>query len=38
METQCQIFTMTQHNEFLKLLRIFEDLFDGTLGICKLTQ
>ena len=31
METQCQILTITQCNEFLKLLKIFEELFDGTL-------
>ena len=31
METQCQHLTVTQGNEFLKLLQNFEDLFDGTL-------
>ena len=31
METQCQHLTMTQLNELLKLLHIFEKLFDGTL-------
>ena len=35
METQCQHLTMTQRNEILKLLQIFEDLFDGTLGTWK---
>ena len=34
-ETQCQHLTMTQRNEMLKLLQIFEYLFDGTLGTCK---
>ena len=32
METQCQNLTMTQRNEFLILLQIFEELFNGTLG------
>ena len=32
METQCQHLTTTQRNELLKLLQIFEELFDGTLG------
>ena len=36
METQCQHLTMTQRNELLKLLQIFEDFFDGTLGIWKI--
>ena len=31
MESQCQHLTMTQPNEFLKLLQIFEELLDGTL-------
>ena len=31
METQCQHLTMTPRNELLKLLQIFEGLFDGTL-------
>ena len=35
METQCQYFTMTQLNEFLKLLHKFEEFFDGTLGTWK---
>ena len=35
MENQCQHLTTTQRNEFLKLLQIFEELFDGTLGIRK---
>ena len=35
METQCQHLTMTQRNELLKLLRKFEDIFDGTLGTWK---
>ena len=35
MENQCQNLTTTQHNELLKLLQIFEELFDGTLGTCK---
>ena len=30
METQCQHLTMTQRNELLKLLQIFEELFGGT--------
>ena len=32
METQCQHLTMTQRNEYLQLLKRFENLFDGTLG------
>ena len=36
METQCQHLTMTQRNELLKLLQIFEYFFDGTLGIWKI--
>ena len=35
METQCQNLTMTQRNELLNLLQIFEELFDGTLGTWK---
>ena len=35
METQCQHLTMTQRNEQLKLLQIFEELFDVTLINCK---
>ena len=32
METWCQHLTITQRNEFLKLLHKFEELFDITLG------
>ena len=35
METQCQYLTMTQRNEFIKLLQIFGELFNGTLGTWK---
>ena len=35
METHCQHLTMTQHNDLLKLLQKFEELFDGTLGTWK---
>ena len=35
MENQCQHLTTTQHNALLKLLHIFEELFDGTLGTWK---
>ena len=35
METQYQHITVTQHNELLKLLQKFEELFDGTLGTWK---
>ena len=35
METQCQHLTMTQRNELLQLLQIFEELFDKTLGAWK---
>ena len=35
METQCQHLTMTQRNELITLLQIFEELQNGTLGICK---
>ena len=35
MQTQCQHFTMIQRNEFQKLLHIFEELFDETLGTWK---
>ena len=31
METQCQHLTMTQRNEFLKLLQKFEELFNVTI-------
>ena len=34
-ENQCQHLTMTQRNEFIKLLHNFEELFDGTLGTWK---
>ena len=32
METQCQHFTTTQHNELIKILQKFAEFFDGTLG------
>ena len=32
METQCQHLPITQRNELIKLLHIFEELFDGILG------
>ena len=32
METQCQHLTMTQHNDLLKSLQRFEELFNGRLG------
>ena len=35
METQCQNLTTTQHNEFIKLLQIFGDSFNVTLGTWK---
>ena len=35
MENQCQHLTMTQRNEFLKLLPKIEELFDGTLSTWK---
>ena len=35
METNCQILTMTQCNDLLKLLQNFEELFYGTLGTWK---
>ena len=31
-ETQCQHLKITQNNEFLILLQILEEFFDGTLG------
>ena len=31
METQCQHLTMTQHNELLKLLQLFEEFFYGKI-------
>ena len=36
METQCQHLTMTQHNDSLRLLQIFEELLDEKLGTCKI--
>ena len=35
MKKQCQHLTITQRNEFLKLLQIFKELFDVTLGTWK---
>ena len=35
MENQCQHLTMTQRNDLLKLLKKFEELFNGTLGTWK---
>ena len=35
METQCQYLTMNQHNDLLKLLQKFEDLFNGKIGTLK---
>ena len=35
MKNQCQHLTMTQRNELLKLLQIFEELLDRTIGTCK---
>ena len=35
MEIYCQNLTMTQHNDLLKLLLKFEDLFNGTLSTWK---
>ena len=35
METQCQHLTMTQRNELIKLLHIFEEFFGGTLDTRK---
>ena len=35
MKTQCQHLTMTERNELLKLLQIFEELFDLTLSTWK---
>ena len=35
MKTQCQHLMMAKNNELLKLLQIFEELFDGTLGTWK---
>ena len=36
METQCQHLTMTQHNDSLRLLQIFEELLDEKLGTYKI--
>ena len=36
METQCQHLTTTQHNDSLKLLQRFEQLFNGTLVTWKI--
>ena len=36
MKNKSQILTGTQHNELLKLLQKFEELFDGTLGTWKI--
>ena len=35
MENQCQHLTITQRNEYLKLLQKFEEFFDGKLGTWK---
>ena len=35
MENQCQHLTITQPNDFIKLLQKVENLFDGTLGTWK---
>ena len=35
MENLCQHLTMTQRNEFLKLLHKFEEFLNGTLGTWK---
>ena len=35
METQCQHLKITQRNELIKLLQIFEEFFEGTLGTWK---
>ena len=35
METQCRHLTMTQSNELLKLLQIFEGLFNRIIGTWK---
>ena len=35
MENQYQHLTVTQRNEFIKLLKIFEEIFDITLGTWK---
>ena len=32
MENQCQHLTTTQRNKLLKVLQIFEEFFNGTLG------
>ena len=36
MEIQCQYLTMTQLNELIKSLQIFEELFNGSLGTWKI--
>ena len=36
METQCQHLTMTQRNDLLKSLHKFEELFNRTLGTCRI--
>ena len=38
MENKCRHLTMTQRNEFLKLLQKSEELFDGTLCTRKTDQ
>ena len=35
MKNQCQHLTIKQHNELIKLLQIFEDLFNVTLDTWK---
>ena len=35
METQCQHLKMTQRNKLIKLLQIFEELFNVKLGTWK---
>ena len=36
METKCQHLTMTQRDELLNLLQIFEELSDKTIGTWKI--
>ena len=38
MENQCNHLTMTQHNDLLKLLQRFDELFDGTIDTWKTDQ
>ena len=38
MENQCQHLTMTQHNDFLKLLQMFEDFLMEHLAPAKQIQ